>query len=62
MRSPESYNAKVKDYVKRFAKNADADNAGEKVDDDEDGESEEESDEMSDPGVSDDEAAGKMDP
>lgn len=58
MRSPDSYNARVKEYVKRYAKNEDADNAGEEEDEDE--ESEESDAEMSDMGVSDDEAAGKM--
>lgn len=62
MRSPESYAAKVKDYVKRFAKKEDADAAGEQKESDEDeDEDSDASEEMSDMGVSEDEEpAGKM--
>lgn len=59
MRSPDSYNARVKEYVKRFAKNEDADKAGGDEDEEEE-ESDDSDEEMSDMGVSDDEAAGKM--
>ncbi len=65
MRSPEAYSAKVKDYVRRFAKKEDADAAGEKGESDGESGSEDGSgsDEMSDMGVSDgdEEPTGQMD-
>lgn len=66
MRSPEQYNTRVKDYVKRYARAEDADTAGNGKrggGDDEEDEDEDEDDEdaeMSDMGE-DYEAAGKLD-
>lgn len=60
MRSPDQYTTKVKEYVKRFATEEDANNAGGKNEDEEDSDEDEDGSEgeMSDMGVSDDEAAG----